>query len=295
MKSRFLSYHDQYTNMESQGITFHHHSQKEVIEYLQYHHYYYRITSYKYLFPHYQGHFHHVDFQNLVDLAAIDDYLREGLLAMCLDIEQAVKTKFMTQMTSTAGVNPEEIMEDFARKHPHRYEAMIDQIQASHYKRELFNEEAPLSIWMFLEVIPFGGLLEILDDYTAQQYTNFRSDIYFDALENVRKIRNICAHNNVFLIHLYSQGAYEETPSQQLVSFAQNIGVDTQDMHYRKPRDVVAVFYLHQRLCVDEKNERRQNQFRMILERYYQHQEIHQGSKHYQRFGEHLKKCAQFL
>ena len=97
-RKRLLAYPKLLEKMSDIGISFNTWDKKQAIEFLQEKNYYYKVSSYRKLFPKVDGKYN-IEFATLADIAVIDMRLRYLLLGICLDIEHSIKTTIMDLAT----------------------------------------------------------------------------------------------------------------------------------------------------------------------------------------------------
>lgn len=107
MKKPKLTIEEQIEDMKSKNITFQYVSEKEAADFLRHNNYYFKLKSYgknyeKYRIPAKAGQYVNLDFSYLQELSTLDMHLRKLILSMALDIEHALKTKILFDLSNNA-------------------------------------------------------------------------------------------------------------------------------------------------------------------------------------------------
>lgn len=289
-----LSFFQLVEKIRNRGITFNTHSQDQIIDILKHRNYYYRLISYRKNFNKSKGKYIDLDFAALVDLASIDTYLREYLLQLCLDVEHTAKTLLMTHITENDNENGYTIIEEFASDHESFYQKSILHFEKNRYKQDMFKKRKQISIWVFLEIIDFGTLNIFLNFY-AEKYPDFKSIFNPDLLKFVKNIRNACAHNDVFFVNIFNATHKTHRPSPNVVSFANLMGIERNDVRFIKINDVVVLHYLHRQICSLNLNKRRNSAGKILIERVLRNSHYYDQCYQYHRFFNLISKCVDFL
>lgn len=234
-----------------------------------------------------------MDFSALVDLASIDTYLREYLLHLCLDIEHSTKTKLMAHITNNVHEDGYHIVEQFKTKNNEAFDKIINQFERNFYKRDMFEKRSIYSVWVFLEVIDFGTMIQFIKLYT-QTHPKFKSVINCSQLLFVKNIRNACAHNDVFLINLFHDSSKMKYRNQSVVSYAHTMGIDNKYLLYNKINDIITVCYLHKRLCSTQLSSRRYVEGLKLIQRYEKNITLYLHSSDYHQFRKIISKCVDY-
>ena len=289
-----LSFSDLYDRLFDKGVTFPNHNREDVVDIFKTRSYYYKLSSYRKNFPKSNdGKYSNLTFDALLVSASIDTYLREFLLDMCLDVEHAAKTQLMSLITENPCEDGYSIVEEFKTAHPQKYDEIINRFERSSYKKDMFSKRAHISVWVFLEIIDFGTLI-MLSDLYFNKYPHQRTG-YTKQFKFIKNVRNTCAHNNVFLINLFDKKLRLKRPDAPSSTFAQNMSINKNIIHYRKFLDTVNLFYVHSRMCSRELKNRRFHEGKVILDKYNCNLLLYQDSSAIPKFFVFLKTCIDFL
>lgn len=105
MNRKKLTIAEQISDMHQKGITFHYTEEQDVSRFLKYNNYYFKLKSYgknydKYNSTEKKGQYLNLDFSYLQELSTLDMYLRKTIIAMALDIEHALKTQLLYDLSA---------------------------------------------------------------------------------------------------------------------------------------------------------------------------------------------------
>lgn len=220
-------------HMKTKGITF------DLIEddlcpeyFLSYNTYYYKFSAYRHNFnkrP--DGTYINLDFKHLQELSTIDMYLRSILLQMCLDIEHSLKVTLLRKIEDNEKEDGYNIIKVFINKLDSRPGKNFGDFrqelnrrtskQTGNYNKNILNnyKYRELPVWVFVELITFSNLC-----YLIETYGNiYKDNKIFDnkVLNNVRDLRNACAHNNCIIYNLKSSNNFYSKPAPQIYTFVQ--------------------------------------------------------------------------
>ena len=163
-------------------------------------------------------------FQNILDLYYFDRKLRLHFLNALERIEKSFKTQFVYQLSLAMGSHC--LTDDSAfAKHKDKINKNLSESKEPFIKnfREKYSNAYP-PLWILAEILSFGDILNIYNRSLDAQMKKKIADHYklgwvylYSWLENLREIRNICAHysrlwNRIITRHL-RQG--EEYPQLQ--------------------------------------------------------------------------------
>ena len=199
-----LTIDQQISDMQAKGITFDHVSIKEASDFLKYNNYYFKLKSYDKNYECYragskQGQYINLDFSYLQELSTLDMYFRKLILSMALDIEHALKTQLLYDLS----VNPDEdgysIVKNYLDTDYARRKELYDKIgksAASDLIQKRKANDDDFALWEIVEVISFGSFIDLYQLY----YSSYKSRYdYSSFLWSIKFLRNAAAHNNCLL------------------------------------------------------------------------------------------------
>lgn len=192
-----------------QNITFNVICEKDAENIMKKEYSYYKLMEYSQLFEKYkttskQGKFVKLDFSQLYYLAVIDFRLSQILMCMCLEIENVLKTKLISDADKVSD------NQNFFREYYNSESSYFKQtynaenieiLRMSDFEGTVDSLELP----QFLNVLQFGTLEKLIHffykKYAVQIYKTefapFENELY-----SIRRIRNLVAHNNSILSKL---------------------------------------------------------------------------------------------
>ncbi|MBS4462911.1 Abi family protein [Aerococcaceae bacterium zg-B36] len=290
-----LLFDDLFNKLNERGIANKFHTKEQIIEILSERNYYYRLISYRknYRKNTETNKYIGLDFKALEDLASIDTYLREYLLHLCLDIEHLLKTKLMTHITNNNLEDGYGLVSEFETIYPEQFTKIKIQFENNKYKADMFQKRFLTSVWVFLEIIDFGTLINFIRFYT-DKYPDFELIAKYNHLYFIKNIRNACAHNDVFLINLFHNTSMMKRRNPAVVSFANLMDIESKNLIYNKINDIVMVHYLHNKFSSNSLKNRRIKEGQAVLERFKKNISIHTHSSDVQQFLKIFTKCVDY-
>ncbi len=207
---------------KEKGITFEIISEEAAKDYLSRNNNYFKLTSYRKNYSKVQsgpqeGQYNGLDFAYLIELARIDVEVRHILLKMCLDIEHFLKVnlikavennlengsgedgyKIVTDfITDASGKNFEERSKAISRRSGAIFRKIGQNIKNPYCEGLMEKYRGEMPIWVFVEVISFGDLEDLVTFYA--ETSGWDAPIDAKSLDRVRQIRNAAAHNNCII------------------------------------------------------------------------------------------------
>lgn len=286
-----LNFDDLLTKLDKKGIVFDQDKKSEVISYLKNQSYYYKIASYRKNFPKNSfGKYLNLHFEMLTEIEAIDNFLRELLFDMCIDIEHMAKTNLMTMITNNSSEDGYSLIDEFSRIYPDKFDKIIERFGRSIYQQDMFSKRNQISIWVFMEIIDFGTLISVCEIY----FTRYPEDqsAYYKQYKFIKNIRNTCAHNNVFLINMFDKTMHIPRPDVTTKSYARSMKINAGLVSYLKIIDIVNLFYVHKQICSIKSNIRRSEEAKKILEKF---DSLECTSERLEKFFNILRTCIDYL
>ena len=285
-RKELLTYPQLLSKMSDIGIGFNEWDTEQAIEFLREKNYYYKVSSYRKLFPKIDGKYN-IEFSTLADIAVIDMRLRYLLLGICLDIEHSIKTAIMDIVTKNPRIDGYDIVKDYAVYNPQGYNNTINALSKNAYLKNIYlKHHQDIPIWVLVEVMDFGNICYFIEMYCKKYPSNKRLKKAKQFSSYARHIRNACAHSNVLLVDMLNQKLKQ--PSAVVLSLGKSFGLDRSDLRYRKLHDIFSLIILHREYCGDKLKRHRRLEAIELAKR----------SKRYMKYyeeNEDLKKIYQIL
>ena len=191
--------------MTEKGITFNYNEEKDVIDFLKHKNYYFKLKSYgknydKYLATEKKGKYINLDFAYLQELSTLDMHLRKTILSMALDIEHALKTQLLLNLSQNDAEDGYEIVKQYLDTDYTRLKLLYDKIgksAASDLIQKRKDKNDNYALWELVEVISFGEFIDLYQLYYST-YPSKEND-FSSYLWSIKFLRNAAAHNNCLL------------------------------------------------------------------------------------------------
>jgi len=258
----WLTPDEQMKHLRSQGVRFDLMSEKDAISYLAKNNNFFRLRSYRQGFARVEegkrkGQFANLDFKMLVDLSVIDMLLRYEMLRLTLDVEHFSKVMLLTHIEK-CHEDGYEIIQDFlasydhpnGSKTPNRLKQEIERGKNSPYTRDLIasSPDFRFPVWAFQEVISFDSF-NYFTKFCSERFEDKTLANDFYLLQDVRSLRNACAHNNCIINDMGAKpgGKRPNDTISQAVSSVASIGSGQRrsKLSNERLRQIVATLYLH--------------------------------------------------
>lgn len=203
MNKRKLTFEEQIADLKEKNVKFEICNEDAAKKFLQYNNYYFKLKSYarnytKYSKVEWNNKYINLDFAYLVELSTLDMHFRRLIVGLCLDIEHALKTRLMRDITN----NKNEDGYNIVRKYIERDYSVLSRLYSNKEKSattELISKfsanEDDIPVWSFIETLSFGAFIELYDLY----YGIYDGHSYSSYLGSVKFLRNAAAHNSCLL------------------------------------------------------------------------------------------------
>ena len=196
---------EQIQDMTEKGITFNYNEEKDVIDFLKHKNYYFKLKSYgknydKYLATEKKGKYINLDFAYLQELSTLDMHLRKTILSMALDIEHALKTQLLLNLSQNDAEDGYAIVKQYLDTDYTRLKLLYDKIgksAASDLIQKRKDKNDNYALWELVEVISFGEFIDLYQLYYST-YPSKEND-FSSYLWSIKFLRNAAAHNNCLL------------------------------------------------------------------------------------------------
>ena len=205
MKKEKLSIEEQINNMQAKGITFDIADIKSARSFLKNNNYYFKLKSYErnydqYLSTDKKGQYINLDFAYLQELSTLDMYLRKTIISMSLDIEHALKTQLLYDLTQNEAEDGYHIVDEYLNEDFTRIKSLHDKIgksAASDLIQKKLEQNDNYALWEIVEIISFGEFIDLYQLYYSM-YPSKNND-YSNYLWSIKFLRNAAAHNNCLI------------------------------------------------------------------------------------------------
>ena len=257
---KLLSPDELIDHMRRKGISFDLYSAQDAKHFLTEHTYYTKIAAYRRNYPKYDGGqsagmYQGLDFAYLVELSVIDMRLRYMITYMTLDIEHSIKISLLNDILGNPDEDGYRIVDTF-------FNSLYDggakdrlerKMQQSYCREFYFHNESHMPIWVLLEVLSFGELIRLYKIY-FDSYPSRKEPVNRKILDNVRNIRNACAHNNC-LIYDLRRPVSRNTTLSNIIAGVPKIAKSARKKYLgrRFPQDFAALLIAHKGFVKSEK------------------------------------------
>jgi len=253
-----LTIEEQVQNMKDKGITFEHCSEKDAAHFLKYNNYYFKLKSYSKNYDRYRasdkkGQYINLDFSYLQELSTLDMYLRKLILSMALDIEHALKTQLLFDLSKNQEEDGYSIVKEYLDVDYMRKKELYDKIgksAASDLIQKKKDNDDNYALWEIVEVISFGSFIDLYQLY----YSKYKSkDDFSSFLWSIKFLRNAAAHNNCLLNSLkapYNVTIHKTKEIQTELARIKTISANQREKWMSNPviHDFVCLIYVYVRL-----------------------------------------------
>ncbi|EPH07386.1 Abi family protein [Campylobacter ureolyticus] len=298
MKNK-LSIDEQIEHMKENGITFKIFEEDEAKNFLIHSNYFFKVKSFSKNFKKVNGQYQNLEFAYLKELALMDTLLRDIILELSLIIEHVLKVQFIRHVTNNKKEDGYQIVSKYLSSNQ-RNKPFIFKIynqsrtKVDFYTRGLMDKyyKYNFPVWAFIEILTFSELINFLkfyyENYKIKKFKKLNSLLY-----NVKKLRNVSAHNNCFLNNLEINEEFNQT--KRLKTKVEKLGFkniydnDTIEYFLKSPviHDYASVLVVFDVLCIgemknkikEEKTEYSVNRFSKHLDYFSNHSELYQKLK----------------
>ncbi len=259
-----LNANEQIQHLIEKGVKFDLISIEDARNYLKENNNYFKLTSYRKNFPKYAngdniGKYIDLDFKMLKDLSIIDMRLRKTMLSIVLDLEHYIKVKILTKVElylKDGYTLVEEYIDMLHSKGQYEFlQKELEKSSKSSYCGEIvkkYSGEYP--IWAFIEIIPFGRLIDIYM-FLANKFSDKEMIDEAYLLKNVRELRNACAHNNCILNDLKAYNSMYKN-NYKLLAELPKCGISkttiSKRMSNSRIQQIVTLLYLAKKLITSK-------------------------------------------
>ncbi len=200
MRKPKLSVVQQVEHLEEKGVMFNIDTTENAICYLSENNNFFKLTAFRKNYDKNRyGKYVNLEFAYLRDLAVIDMRIRKCLLNMCLDIEHNTRVRIIKAIQDRPEEDGYSVVVDFAAEAGNNISSIYNNAHNSPYCRNIvdkYRDEMP--IWAFVEIQQFGSLC-MLFRFIADRIGDQDMINEYYMLQEIRKLRNACAHNNCII------------------------------------------------------------------------------------------------
>lgn len=246
-----LTVAEQIEHMKKRGITFAIVDEARAKSYLEENNNYFKLRAYRKNYSkNGEGKYVGLDFAYLRDIAIIDMRLRYTLLKMCLDIEHSARVKVIKAIVDNANEDGYSVVADFKAENEKHYEEVLERASKSIYCKDLQEKYADeMPVWAFVEMMQFSTLC-IFYRFVAERLDSeqMRRDFYL--FQEIRQLRNACAHSNCILNDLKSVRSAAHRADLQMLNALSKIetiskGVRQRKMSNDRVRQITSLLYCY--------------------------------------------------
>lgn len=260
-----MSPQELYSQMRDKGITFNNSSPDEVVKTLENLNYYYKLNVYRRNFQKKNGKYCDLDFSYLKKISNKDMELRYILLQFFLDIEHALKTFILTDITNNDSEDGYTIVPEFfastEQTEDPKYSINLDDVVkkakgSKSYQHAMFEKNNDcIPVWTMLEYLSFGNFARFFKFYyTKNKKRGLNISSIFGTIEGAKSLRNACAHSNPVLFNIKERKISH--PSKVIRDYCYSLGLGREVCKYSRIYDLLCVFYLHNKFVKGEGSRR---------------------------------------
>lgn len=248
-------------HLEEKQVKFNHTSKEEARIILENSNYFYKITAFRKNFEkNNKNKYVNLDFKHLQDLATLDMRLRYLVMHMSLDIEHAIKTKILADITNDVKEDGYSIVDSFLKDEQKMLEDYLHAVKKdTHYNYGLYNRyKYKLPVWVFFEIITFGTFVKFIEFYYREKGRPVKYKELNELIRYVKNVRNTAAHSSPILLDITQKGQiHPKKISFPITTFVKRVpgisdGVRKKRLSNRKIHDLTVLLYVHNRYIESE-------------------------------------------
>lgn len=281
-----LTIPEQIEHMKKRGITFNIDSEAQATQYLQDNNNYFKLRAYRKNYDkNGKGEYSKLDFAYLRDIAVIDMRLRYILLKMCLDIEHSIRVKLIKTVVDDPNEDGYSVVSDFMNQYPQHYQDILDRASRSIYCEDLQKKySGNMPIWALVEMMQFSNLC-IFYRFVGLRLNDLNMQHDFYLLQEIRQVRNACAHSNCILNDLKSVHPANYRPDPRMTKELSQIPAITKAVRQRKMsndriRQITTLLYSYRIFVTSSglRSNRTKELREIIFDRYNRHADYYASS-----------------
>lgn len=237
--------------LKNKGVVFNFVSEDDAAKRLRENTYYFKVSAFRKNFRKDQnGKYVGLDFANLNDLGILDMRFRTILLKASLDLEHALKTSILANITRDVNEDGYTIVRDFFEtSFLNKDEILSKASKKGNYLFPVYKKHSEtLSVWVLFELLSFGQFGEFLEFYYKRVTLN-KSQYAIPAklFRYAKNVRNAAAHNNPLILNL-TKGSVVSVPDE-IAKLRRKIGLKNNISNKQRTIDILSLFHLHSIFC----------------------------------------------
>lgn len=237
--------------LRDKGVSFNFVSEDDAIKRLRESTYYFKMSVFRKNFRKDQnGKYIGLDFASLNDLGILDMRFRNILLEASLDLEHAIKTSILANITLDTNEDGYSIVKDFFETSFLNKDEILSKIsKRGNYLFPVYKKHnETLSVWVLFELLSFGQFGEFLEFYYKRVTLNkSRYAVPSRLFRYAKNVRNAAAHNNPLIINL-TRGDIVSVPDE-IAQLRRRIGLKNSISNKQRMIDILSLFHLHSIFC----------------------------------------------
>mgnify|MGYP002533726642 CR=1 FL=1 len=252
MRKPKLSVYEQVEHLKEKGVLFNIDTPEKAIRYLSENNNFFKLTAFRKNYDKNRyGKYVNLEFAYLRDLAVIDMRIRKCLLNMCLDVEHNTRVRIIKAIQDLPEEDGYSVVADFTEAEGDAVASSYKDARNSPYCRDIVGKyEDEMPIWAFVEIQQFGGLCKLFK-FIANRIGDKDMMIEYYMLQEIRKLRNACAHNNCIINDLRPSNDCKRKVNygmmQALSSIGVSDGVRKRKMSNDRVRQITTLLYYYSR------------------------------------------------
>lgn len=216
---------------DKRGIKFNIVTEAQAARFLSANNYYFKLKAFEKNFSTYPkteatkasgtaGKYTNLEFAYLQELSTLDMYFREMVLTFSLDIEHFLRVRLMKDISENEAEDGYSIVKSFLDCQPSVKDTIENKKSNSYCEQLVDKYSSDYPVWVFIEVLSLGDLINFCDHYYAKYPSR---EISLGSLRIVKFIRNAAAHNNCLLHNLADNSGSNFTQNREANSFLATI------------------------------------------------------------------------